>query len=116
MSDFLKSSFGGAPPGQAGTILLLSPFQSSGKAPDQAARKEAMMNNVRTELALANAQELMNVSVDGFHLFLISCACFNSQKTNEKCYAKCVPKPSTRLSGSEEVTERITYMKSRFAN
>ncbi|CCM04693.1 uncharacterized protein FIBRA_06879 [Fibroporia radiculosa] len=51
--------------------------------PDMATRKEALMNAVRSENALANAQELMN-------------------KTNEKCYAKCVTKPSTSLSGSEE--------------
>ncbi|KAH9958551.1 Tim10/DDP family zinc finger-domain-containing protein, partial [Russula dissimulans] len=47
------------------------------------ARKEAVMASVRSELALANAQELIN-------------------KTNEKCYAKCVTKPSTSLSSSEE--------------
>jgi len=47
------------------------------------ARKEAVMKSVRSEIALANAQELMN-------------------KTNEKCFAKCVTKPSTSLSGSEE--------------
>jgi len=41
------------------------------------------MKSVRSEIALANAQELMN-------------------KTNEKCFAKCVTKPSTSLSGSEE--------------
>lgn len=27
----------------------------------------------------------------------------NTQKTNDKCYAKCVTKPSTSLSSSEEV-------------
>ncbi|ETW82940.1 mitochondrial import inner membrane translocase, partial [Heterobasidion irregulare TC 32-1] len=48
-----------------------------------AARKEAVMASVRNELALVNAQELMN-------------------KANEKCFAKCVTKPSTSLSGSEE--------------
>lgn len=41
------------------------------------------MSSVRNELALANAQELIN-------------------KTNDKCFAKCVTKPSTSLSGSEE--------------
>jgi len=41
------------------------------------------MASVRNELALANAQELIN-------------------KTNDKCFAKCVTKPSTSLSGSEE--------------
>ncbi|KAI0059177.1 hypothetical protein BV25DRAFT_1829217 [Artomyces pyxidatus] len=50
---------------------------------DAAARKEAVMNSIRGELALANAQELIN-------------------KTNDKCFAKCVTKPSTSLSSSEE--------------
>ncbi|KAI0270811.1 Tim10/DDP family zinc finger-domain-containing protein [Russula aff. rugulosa BPL654] len=50
---------------------------------DQNARKEAVMSSVRNEFALANAQELIN-------------------KTNDKCFAKCVTKPSTSLSGSEE--------------
>ncbi|KAF9818805.1 hypothetical protein IEO21_02585 [Rhodonia placenta] len=48
-----------------------------------AARKDAVIKSIRSEMALANAQELMN-------------------KTNEKCFAKCVTKPSTSLSGSEE--------------
>lgn len=56
---------------------------SSSATPDVAARKEAVMNQVRGEIALANAQELMN-------------------KTNEKCYAKCITKPGTSLSGSEQ--------------
>jgi len=42
-----------------------------------------MMSSVRSEIALANAQELMN-------------------KTNEKCFLKCVTEPSTSLSSSEE--------------
>ncbi|KAF8905001.1 Tim10/DDP family zinc finger-domain-containing protein [Gymnopilus junonius] len=48
-----------------------------------AARKEAVMNNVRQELALANAQELMN-------------------KASERCFAKCVTKPGDSLSSSEQ--------------
>ncbi|KAF8501440.1 Tim10/DDP family zinc finger-domain-containing protein [Russula emetica] len=54
---------------------------SSPKDPNT--RKEAVMSSVRNELALANAQELIN-------------------KTNDKCFAKCVTKPSTSLSSSEE--------------
>ncbi|KAI0048980.1 hypothetical protein FA95DRAFT_1604790 [Auriscalpium vulgare] len=50
---------------------------------DVTARKEAVMTQIRNELALASAQELIN-------------------KTNDKCFAKCVTKPSTALSGSEE--------------
>ncbi|EGN98999.1 hypothetical protein SERLA73DRAFT_181779 [Serpula lacrymans var. lacrymans S7.3] len=65
MSDFFKTSV------------------PSSTSPDLAARKEAVMNSVRSEIALANAQELMN-------------------KTNEKCFAKCVTKPSSSLSSTEE--------------
>ncbi|KAI0926407.1 protein translocase subunit [Taiwanofungus camphoratus] len=64
---------------------MSSIFGSTGTSSpaDMAARKEAVMNSVRSEIALANAQELIN-------------------KTNEKCYAKCVPKPGSSLSSSEE--------------
>ncbi|TDL25457.1 hypothetical protein BD410DRAFT_784446 [Rickenella mellea] len=65
MSDFLKNPL------------------SSGSSADATARKEALMNQVRSELALTNAQELIN-------------------KMNEKCFLKCVTKPSTSLSSSEE--------------
>ncbi|KAF7975732.1 hypothetical protein HWV62_8709 [Athelia sp. TMB] len=65
MSDFLKSSL------------------SSGAS--QAERKQQIMQSVRSEIALANAQELITT-------------------TNDKCFAKCVLKPSTALSSSEEVS------------
>ncbi|KJA23017.1 hypothetical protein HYPSUDRAFT_87122 [Hypholoma sublateritium FD-334 SS-4] len=65
MSSFLSSTTGAAPP------------------QDMAARKEAMMNAVRQEMAIQNAQELMN-------------------KANERCFAKCVTKPSGSLTSSEE--------------
>ncbi|TFK70295.1 hypothetical protein BDN72DRAFT_818968 [Pluteus cervinus] len=68
MSDFLK----------------LSGASSSGNVPaDMTMRKEAVMNSVRNELALANVQELMN-------------------KASDKCFVKCVTKPGTSLSSSEE--------------
>jgi len=41
------------------------------------------MSSVRQELALANAQELMN-------------------KASERCFTKCITKPGTSLSSSEE--------------
>ncbi|CAL1715732.1 unnamed protein product [Somion occarium] len=64
--------------------LFGSSFSGSSASPaDMAARKEAIMASVRGEIALANAQELMN-------------------KTNEKCFEKCVTKPSTSLSSSEQ--------------
>jgi import inner membrane translocase subunit TIM13 len=86
--------------------------------PDLNARKEAVMASVRNELALANAQELMNVRCFACFFPLVfqskkktrshDCGVPPSslsiiQKTNDKCYAKCVTKPSTSLSGSEEV-------------
>ncbi|KAF8876739.1 Tim10/DDP family zinc finger-domain-containing protein [Infundibulicybe gibba] len=47
------------------------------------ARKEAMMSSVRNEIALANAQELMN-------------------KASDRCFLKCVTKPGSSLSSSEQ--------------
>ncbi|KAG2207266.1 hypothetical protein INT46_003185 [Mucor plumbeus] len=46
-------------------------------------KKQEVMDQVRSELALANAQELIN-------------------KINEKCYLKCVPKPGARLESGEQ--------------
>jgi len=46
-------------------------------------KKLAVMDEVRNQLALANAQELIN-------------------KMNEKCYTKCITKPGTSLSSSDE--------------
>lgn len=66
------------------------------------AKKEAVMNGVRSEIALASAQELINV----WSLLLspaLALIIVFVQKTNEKCFAKCVTKPGTSLSGSEEV-------------
>ncbi|KAI0084126.1 Tim10/DDP family zinc finger-domain-containing protein [Irpex rosettiformis] len=51
--------------------------------PDMQARKEAVKASIREELAMQNAQELMN-------------------KSNEKCFLKCVTKPGSSLSSSEE--------------
>ena len=46
-------------------------------------RKEQVMQSVRSELALANAQELMN-------------------SANKACFQKCITKPGGSLSSSEE--------------
>ncbi|EIE81301.1 hypothetical protein G6F46_000480 [Rhizopus delemar] len=50
---------------------------------DTSNKKQQVMDQVRSELALANAQELIN-------------------KINEKCYLKCVPKPGSRLESGEQ--------------
>ncbi|KAF9067204.1 Tim10/DDP family zinc finger-domain-containing protein [Rhodocollybia butyracea] len=46
-------------------------------------RKEKLMDQVRTELAQANAQQLMN-------------------NMNERCFKACVTKPGDSLSSSEQ--------------
>ncbi|RIB04869.1 Tim10/DDP family zinc finger protein, partial [Gigaspora rosea] len=46
-------------------------------------RKQAVMDQVRNELALANAQELIN-------------------KINEKCFSKCITKPGYKLESGEQ--------------
>ncbi|KZS92352.1 hypothetical protein SISNIDRAFT_455517 [Sistotremastrum niveocremeum HHB9708] len=59
---------------------------SSSPAPAQqsiAAQVEGVKQRVQNELALHDAQELIN-------------------KINEKCFFKCVTKPSSSLSSSEE--------------
>ena len=71
MSDFLKSS-------------------TSTSSPNAETRKREVMAQVKQEMALANAQELMN-------------------KMNEKCFGKCITKPSSSLSTSEEVGERLKH-------
>ncbi|KAI0636162.1 Tim10/DDP family zinc finger-domain-containing protein [Trametes polyzona] len=50
---------------------------------ETAARVEQLKSTIQNQLALQNAQEIMN-------------------KVNEKCFVKCVPKPGTSLSSSEE--------------
>jgi hypothetical protein len=65
MSSFLGSSSAASPSGmQQSYILLLDIIFIH--VVDMAARKDAMKNSVRQELALANAQELMNVRGSSF--------------------------------------------------
>ncbi|GMK54977.1 hypothetical protein CspeluHIS016_0200330 [Cutaneotrichosporon spelunceum] len=47
------------------------------------ARKEEVKQQIQQELAVASAQQLVT-------------------KMTENCFAKCVPRPSTSLSGGEE--------------
>ncbi|KAK0193606.1 Tim10/DDP family zinc finger-domain-containing protein [Armillaria mellea] len=70
MSDFFKSPFG-------------SKSSSSSPTPSENEKKEQIMNAVRTEIAQANAQLLMN-------------------NMNERCFKACVTRPGASLSSSEE--------------
>lgn len=59
---------------------------SSGPPPGakmDSASKEQLMSQVKQQIALANAQELL-------------------QKMSEKCYKKCISKPGTTLDNSEQ--------------
>ncbi|KAJ2493039.1 protein translocase subunit [Coemansia sp. RSA 2050] len=49
------------------------------------ARKEDVMQQVKQELAMANAQELIN-------------------SINRQCYKMCIPNPGTSLSSSEQAS------------
>ena len=62
------------------------------------------MASVRNEMALMNAQQLINVCSSGF-FYLSDATEWTTQKTNEKCFQKCVTKPGSALSGSEEVRQ-----------
>ncbi|KZV64728.1 hypothetical protein PENSPDRAFT_690503 [Peniophora sp. CONT] len=57
---------------------------AAASSPDVEQRKQAVMNSIRQELAMSSVQELIT-------------------KINEKCFKQCITKPSTSLSGSEEV-------------
>ncbi|RUP45105.1 Tim10/DDP family zinc finger-domain-containing protein [Jimgerdemannia flammicorona] len=60
----------------------MSDYSSYGSGGDSD-KKQQVMDQVRGDLALANAQELIN-------------------KMNEKCFTKCVPKPGYRLESGEK--------------
>jgi len=52
--------------------------------------KEVLMDQVKQQIAVANAQELL------------------TQMTT-KCFKKCVGKPGTSLDASEQVTKTVQY-------
>ncbi|KAG8908333.1 protein translocase subunit [Tulasnella sp. 403] len=82
--DFLKSS--SSPASDPGWYPLS--FLARGKSiydlkPDITAKKELVKEQIRREIAVANAQELVS-------------------KIHTNCFEKCVTKPSGSLSSSEE--------------
>jgi len=73
-------------------------------------QRDELMQQVKQQIAVANAQELLTVSlynvflstaqldwlkVTGFYAYL--------QKMTEKCFKKCIGKPGTSLDSSEQV-------------
>ena len=74
-------SFGNS---SSSSMMMDQQPSASGANVSLAAEKEQIMERVRSELAANNAQELIS-------------------KLNEKCFAKCIGKPGSRLDGSEQV-------------
>jgi import inner membrane translocase subunit TIM13 len=67
-------------------------------------KKQEVMDQVRQELAVANAQELISVSNGTCILITTYLRCKFIQKVNDKCFAKCVLKPGPRLDSTEQVS------------
>ena len=65
------------------------------------------MASVKNEMALLNAQQLINVRIVSPYGFASTNYCY-CKKCNEKCFQKCVTKPGSSLSSSEEV--RLTTL------
>ncbi|WVQ78925.1 mitochondrial import inner membrane translocase subunit TIM13 [Cryptococcus sp. DSM 104549] len=62
---------------------MASLFGSGAPSADMNARKEQVKQQIQQELAVANAQQLIN-------------------KINENCFAKCIKPPSASLTSSQE--------------
>jgi import inner membrane translocase subunit TIM13 len=56
---------------------------SSSSSTDATSKKQQVMDQVRAELAMANAQELIS-------------------KLGDKCYEKCIPNPGADLSSTDK--------------
>lgn len=75
-------------------------FSSSGGSKNSLSPNDraALMSNIKQQLDLAHAQEIL-------------------QHVSEKCFKMCVQKPSSSLSGSEQVVSiylSIPYIKNKF--
>ncbi|CBQ68103.1 related to TIM13-Translocase of the inner membrane [Sporisorium reilianum SRZ2] len=64
-------------------LSSLTGKSAAGSGATSAERKEAIKQQVSSELAMANAQQLIT-------------------KATEKCYLKCIPAPGASLSGKEQ--------------
>ena len=69
-------------------------------------QREELMKNVQAQVALAQMQELLTVSVyfvtSKQRIFNV----LNLQKTTDKCFKKCVSSPSSSLGSGEQVPNR----------
>lgn len=72
-------------------------------------QKSDLMDKVKTQVFVANFQELLQVCLSvvvvilvRFDLFFIFVCHSLLQRITEKCYVKCVPKPGSSLDSSEK--------------
>lgn len=63
-------------------------------------QRQQIMSSVQQQLALQNAQELLQVRVHCANEIKLS---FSSKKLSDKCFKACVQKPGSSLSSSEQV-------------
>ena len=65
--------------------------------------KTQVMNEVRQQIAIANARQLISVSYLAIKFsFQANVDIDSPQKVNELCFEKCIPTPGTSLSKREE--------------
>lgn len=75
------------------------------------AQRDELMEQVKQQIALANAQELLTVRVSSVTCVQVRLEVIGKfktifgllQKMTEKCFKKCVSKPGTSLDSSEQV-------------
>ena len=85
---------------QVNCLCILSLTSFSFPISDTNVRKEAVMSSIRSELALLNVQDLINVGHFTLYMFCL----IGFQKASDKCFTKCILKPGTSLSSSDEVS------------
>ena len=66
-------------------------MDSGGGKAMSASERAALMSNVQQQVALAQAQEML-------------------QAISEKCFKMCISKPSTSLSNSEQVKQHTIFL------
>jgi mitochondrial import inner membrane translocase subunit TIM13 len=71
-----------------------------------ASQKDELMDTVKQQIAVANAQELLTVMLlakSHFCITFLQVSILYLQKMTEKCFKKCIGKPGTVLDSSEQV-------------
>jgi hypothetical protein len=64
-------------------------------------QRQQIMASVQQQLAIQNAQELLQVKLNKKYLFFVKL--FYLKRLSDKCFKACVQKPGSTLSSSEQV-------------